>query len=116
MSFTDTMQCAWRDLTESQPKCAQEWGATHYPGAMQKVAADFVLILSEQVGLPVRQFTPTDRFIEDLQIVDLDTVEVLMGVEEHFKLQVPDEAADQLVTVHDFICYLHQHVSETKSE
>lgn len=83
---------------------------------MQKVATDFVLILSEQVGLPVRQFKPTDRFIEDLQIVDLDTVEVLMGVEEHFKLQVPDEAAERLVTVHDFICYLQQRVHETKPE
>lgn len=83
---------------------------------MQKVATDFALVLSEQIGLPVRQLKPTDRFIEDLQIVELDTVEVILAVEEHFKLQVPDEAAERLVTVHDFICYLQQRLHEAKPE
>lgn len=116
MSFTGTIQSVWRDLTESQPQVAQEWGANHYPGPMQKVATDFVLILSEQIGLPVRQFKPTDRFIEDLKVDDLDTVEVLLGVEEHFKLPIRDEAAERLVTIHDFISYLHQRVHEAKPE
>jgi acyl carrier protein len=110
------MRNVWRDWAESQPEVAKAWGATHYPGLMQQVAMDFVLILSEQIGVPVRQFKPTDRFIEDLQIVGLDTVEVVMAVEEHFNLQLPDEAAEQLVTIHDFICYLQQRVHEAKPE
>ena len=117
MSFSDTMRNVWRDWAESQPKVAKTWGATHYPGAMQLVATDFVLILSEQIGVPVRQFKPTDRFIEDLQIDDpLESGEIVMAVEEYYKLQVPDEAAERLVTVHDFICYLQQRVHETKPE
>jgi len=83
---------------------------------MQQVATDFVLILSEQIGLPVRQFKPTDRFIEDLKVDGLDTVEVVLAIEEHFKLPIPDEDADRLVTIHDFICYLQQRAHEAKQE
>lgn len=83
---------------------------------MQQIATDFVLILSEQIGLPVRQFKPADRFINDLKVDDLDTVEVVLAIEEHFKLPIPAEDAERLVTIQDFICYLHQRIHSAKSE
>jgi len=111
MSFIATLTGI---LTGSQPEAAQAWGATHYPGAMQKTATDFILLLSEQSGLPVRQIKPTDRFIEDLKLVELESVEVIIAVEELFKLGVADEDAERLATVHEFICYLHERIHSAK--
>jgi len=82
---------------------------------MRKVATDFVLLLSEQSGVPVRQIKPPDRFIEDLKLIGLESVEVIMAVEEAF-MEVPVEDLERLATVHDFISYLHQRVHEAKPE
>jgi len=50
--------------------------------------------------------TVNAKFIEDLGADSLDTVELVMALEEHFDIQIPDEDAEKIVTVGDAIQYI----------
>ena len=63
-------------------------------------------IIVEQLGVNADQVTPDAKFIEDLGADSLDTVELVMALEEHFDLQIPDEDAEKIVTVSDAIQYI----------
>jgi acyl carrier protein len=58
-------------------------------------------ILVKQLGVQQAQLTPEARLKEDLQADSLDIVEIIMSVDEHFNISVPDEVADRVVTVED---------------
>ena len=53
--------------------------------------------------------TPEAKFIEDLGADSLDTVELIMALEEEFSIEVPDEQAEKLLTVGDVIKYIEEH-------
>ncbi len=66
-------------------------------------------IIVEQLGVNADQITPEARFIDDLGADSLDTVELVMALEEAFKNEVPeipDEDAEKLQTVGDVIEYI----------
>ena len=63
-------------------------------------------IIVEQLGVTAEQVTPNARFIEDLGADSLDTVELVMALEEHFDIQIPDEDAEKIVTVGDAVQYI----------
>ena len=63
-------------------------------------------IIVEQLGVNADQVTPEAKFIEDLGADSLDTVELVMALEEEFGLEIPDEEADKLQTVGDVIKYV----------
>jgi acyl carrier protein len=63
-------------------------------------------IIVEQLGVNPEQVTPQASFIEDLGADSLDTVELVMALEEHFDIQIPDEDAEKIVTVGDAIQYI----------
>ena len=63
-------------------------------------------VLSEQLGVEEDDVTPTAKFIEDLGADSLDTVELVMALEEHFDIQIPDEDAEKIVTVGDAVQYI----------
>ena len=52
------------------------------------------------------QLTPEAKFIEDLGADSLDTVELVMALEEEFGIQVPDEEAEKLASVGDVIRFI----------
>ena len=52
-------------------------------------------IIVEQLGVKPDQVTPEAKFIEDLGADSLDTVELIMALEEEFGIEVPDEQAEQ---------------------
>ena len=56
-------------------------------------------IIVEQLGVKADQVTPEAKFIEDLGADSLDTVELIMALEEEFGVEVPDEQAEKLLTV-----------------
>jgi acyl carrier protein len=56
-------------------------------------------IIVEQLGVNAEQVTPTASFIEDLGADSLDTVELVMALEEAFDIEIPDEVAEQIDTV-----------------
>src|SRR3989440_5396767 len=63
-------------------------------------------IIVEQLGVEEDDVTPVAKFIEDLGADSLDTVELVMALEEHFDIQIPDEDAEKIVTVGDAIQYI----------
>jgi acyl carrier protein len=63
-------------------------------------------IIVEQLGVEEEDVTPTAKFIEDLGADSLDTVELVMALEENFDIQIPDEEAEKIVTVGDAIQYI----------
>ena len=66
-------------------------------------------IIVEQLGVNADQVTSDAKFIEDLGADSLDTVELVMALEEAFGLDIPDEDADKMKTVGDALDYLRSH-------
>lgn len=65
-----------------------------------------VAIVTEQLGIDAKALKPESRFIEDLGADSLDTVELVMAVEEEFEVAVPDEVAEKLRTVGELVKWL----------
>ena len=65
-------------------------------------------IIVEQLGVKPDQVTPEAKFIEDLGADSLDTVELVMALEEEFGIEVPDEQAEKLQSVGDVIKYIEE--------
>jgi acyl carrier protein len=68
-------------------------------------------IVVEQLGVEEKDVVPTASFVEDLGADSLDLVELIMSLEEAFttddkKVEIPDEAAEKIVTVQDAMDYL----------
>ncbi len=68
-------------------------------------------IIVTNLNVKAEQVTPEAKFIEDLGADSLDTVELVMALEEEFGNQIPDEAAEKLATVDDVIKYVEDHQS-----
>jgi len=65
-------------------------------------------IIIEQLGVTAEQVTPEAKFIEDLGADSLDTVELVMALEEEFGQEIPDEEAEKLQTVGDVVKYIEE--------
>jgi acyl carrier protein len=68
-------------------------------------------IVVEQLGVEAKDVLPAASFVEDLGADSLDLVELIMSLEETFstterKIEIPDEAAEKIVTIQDAIDYL----------
>jgi acyl carrier protein len=66
-------------------------------------------IIVEQLGVDESEVTPTASFIDDLGADSLDTVELVMALEEGFGMEIPDEDAEKITTVKDAIAYIEAH-------
>jgi len=66
--------------------------------------------IASELEVSIDQLTPEAKFIEDLGADSLDTVELVMALEEEFGLEIPDEDADKLKTVGDALDYLRSRV------
>jgi acyl carrier protein len=73
---------------------------------MADVAAKVKEIIVEQLGVTPEQVTPEASFIEDLGADSLDTVELVMALEEEFDIQIPDEEAEKITTVQQAVDYI----------
>jgi acyl carrier protein len=65
-------------------------------------------IIAEQLGVKVEEVTPEASFIDDLGADSLDTVELIMALEEEFSIEIPDEDAEKMTTVGDVIKYINE--------
>jgi acyl carrier protein len=66
-------------------------------------------IIAERLSIDESKITLESSFIEDLGADSLDTVELIMQLEEAFDMQIPDEDAEKLTTVGDAIKYIESH-------
>jgi acyl carrier protein len=63
-------------------------------------------IVSEQLGVDKEKVTPETSFVNDLGADSLDTVELVMELEEEFDINIPDDAAEKIQTVGQAVQYI----------
>ena len=68
-------------------------------------------IAVEHLGVDEDKVTENARFIDDLGADSLDTVELVMAFEEEFGCEIPDDAAEKILTVKDAVTYIEEHSS-----
>ena len=67
-------------------------------------------IVVEQLGVEESQVTKEASFVDDLGADSLDTVELVMALEEEFKLEIPDEEAEKISTVGQAVGYIEKNL------
>ncbi len=69
-------------------------------------------IIAEQLGVKKEEIKPESSFVEDLGADSLDTVEVVMALEEEFAIEIPDEDAEKIRTVAEAVKYIEEKVEK----
>lgn len=65
-------------------------------------------IIAEQLGVKAEEVTDNAKFVEDLGADSLDTVELVMALEEEFGIEIPDEDAEKMTTVGEAMKYIQE--------
>ena len=73
---------------------------------MSTVEQQVKAIVAEQLGVKQEQVTNDASFVDDLGADSLDLVEMIMALEEEFKVEIPDEDAEKIITVKDAQDYI----------
>ena len=68
-------------------------------------------IIVEQLGVDDEEVTPDASFVDDLGADSLDTVELVMAFEEEFGVEIPDDAAEKILTVKDAIGFIESNAA-----
>ena len=79
---------------------------------MSDFEAKVIKIIVDKLGVDESEITPEASYTNDLGADSLDTVELIMDFENHFGVEIPDEAAEKIQTVQDTFDYLKEHISE----
>ena len=75
------------------------------------VADQVKKIIVEQLGVDEEEVTPDASFVDDLGADSLDTVELVMALEEEFECEIPDEEAEKITSVQQAIDYVTRHLA-----
>ena len=67
-------------------------------------------IIVDQLGVDESEVVPSASFVEDLNADSLDLVELIMSLEEEFKVQISDEDAEKITTVQEAQDYIEEHL------
>ena len=67
-------------------------------------------VVEDQLSVNVDQITKDASFIDDLGADSLDTVELVMALEEEFGIEIPDEEAEKITKVGEAIAYIEAHI------
>jgi len=70
-------------------------------------------IVAEQLGVNEAEIKNESSFVDDLGADSLDTVELVMALEEEFEIDIPDEEAEKIVTFQDVLNYIKSHSGQT---
>ena len=85
------------------------------PGAAKEAMEKVKQIIGEQLGVDESEVTPSASFMDDLGADSLDQVELVMALEEAFKLEISDDAAEKIRTVQDAMDYIAKHAKAAKA-
>jgi len=84
------------------------WPRLQKGGIRMAVQEKVKSIIAEQLGVKPEEVTPEASFIDDLGADSLDTVELVMALEEEFGIEIPDEDAEKIASVGDAIKYIEE--------
>ena len=94
-------RCSYFDLVELNIRSLKWSGQT-----MSDIQERVIKMVAEQLGVKEDDVKTTSSFVEDLGADSLDTVELIMALEEEFDAEIPDEDAEKIATVQDAITYI----------
>ena len=77
---------------------------------MATVSERLKKIIVDQLGVDESDVVPSASFVEDLNADSLDLVELIMSLEEEFKLQISDEDAEKITSVQEAEDYIEEHL------
>ena len=78
---------------------------------MSEIESRVKKIVSEQLGTDEAKVTNKSSFIDDLGADSLDTVELVMALEEEFDTEIPDDDAEKITTVQQAIDYINKNLT-----
>ena len=76
---------------------------------MSTIKERVMKLVCEQLGVKEEEVTPEASFVEDLGADSLDTVELVMALEEEFETEIPDDKAEKITTVKEAMDYVEAH-------
>src|SRR5207237_3618180 len=79
---------------------------------MENVEQRVKKIVAEQLGVSEAEIKTESSFVDDLGADSLDTVELVMALEEEFETEIPDEDAEKITTVQHAIDYINSHLNK----
>ena len=71
-------------------------------------------VIVEQLDVPEEEVKPEAHFVDDLGADSLDVVELVMGLEEEFDIEIPDEDAEKITRVKEAVEYIDSHAKSKK--
>jgi len=81
---------------------------------MSSIEARVKRIVIEQLGVKEDEVTNDASFVDDLGADSLDTVELVMALEEEFETEIPDEEAEKITTIKQAVDYITSHEAHSK--
>ncbi len=79
--------------------------------SQSEIFAKVKKIVNDQLSVEADKITPEANFANDLGADSLDTVELVMALEEEFDIEIPDEAAEKITTVQEAVDYINDKVA-----
>ena len=79
---------------------------------MENIEQRVKKIVAEQLGVNESEIKIESSFIDDLGADSLDTVELVMALEEEFECEIPDEEAEKITTVQQAVDYVNAHLKK----
>ena len=110
-------QRALRHMQDRQPLSPDEFGQRYFPPDQSDIAAQVATIFGKHISVEVSQAHPDDKLVEDLRMDSLDsmsTVEFVIELEEHFKITIPDSAAEQMRTLRDITHFISRELQSNQ--
>jgi acyl carrier protein len=77
---------------------------------MENIEQRVIKIVAEQLGVNEAEVKSESSFVDDLGADSLDTVELVMALEEEFDCEIPDEEAEKITTVKQAVDYINGHL------
>ncbi len=81
---------------------------------MAEVGQKVKTIIAEQLGVKIEEVTDAASFVDDLGADSLDTVELVMALEEEFNIEIPDEDAEKMTSVGEAVRYVEEKAKNPK--
>jgi acyl carrier protein len=79
---------------------------------MENIEQRVKKIVAEQLGVNEAEVKIDSSFVDDLGADSLDTVELVMALEEEFECEIPDEDAEKITTVQQAVDYVNAHLNK----
>ncbi len=95
-----------RQMSSRAPLSDEEFGATFFPARWTEAASRIRRIVGEQLEIDMSRTLPSDRFLDDLRMDDLDSlasITIVMQIEEEFGIKITDDEAERIITIEQLV-------------